>query len=172
MKTIRNSAVALMLAVLAFEVWAQAAATAAAGSQDLKLGQSLKQFLMNLPSSPEAQLLSGMVISGTLGICIHYFMKYLNDEPLFKGRWKSVLASWFTFIGWSAGCVSAGMFVTDNGDFVGWMNVLSFGLTSGLGIDAVANKGFKPTRMAWSPEERAAKTAAGTEVSSQPDKVS
>lgn len=70
---------------------------------------------------------------------------------LFTSSLKSSVASFLSFLVVIFGAISSGMFTTESGEFVGWMNVLGFGFTTGAGTDSMVNKGKRPE---WSEDKR------------------
>ena len=121
--------------------------------------EHLWHFLSQLPGSFEAELLYGLVIFGTLGMLASWFGKWVQGDTgglwdyIVTGNLKRTLASVFSFGGVALAAIAADMFTTDAGDFVGWLNVVAFGFSNGMGIDAVVNKG---KRQEWTTKERKA----------------
>lgn len=118
---------------------------------------SLWDFLAQLPFSFEAQLFYGMMLAGSLGMGVNWMVKWLRNELpcfvtyMFKNNVKRSLLAILTLAGTILTAISTDIFVADD-KFVGWLNVLWTGATTGFAVDATLNKG---TREEWSPEERA-----------------
>lgn len=122
---------------------------------------SLWTFLLHLPETQEAQIFYALILSGTLGMIANYAVKWAKDELngtlwnyLFRENYKRTALSFFTYVGATVAAVSANIFTTDAGAFVGWATVLWFGVSNGFAVDAIANKGSRPK---WNDEQRAAK---------------
>lgn len=109
--------------------------------------ESLWQFLSALPSSMEAQILYGLVLAGTAGLLASWLWKYSNGQVgclvdyLFREKRLRTLASVLSMVGGSLAAIAAGVFVTDSGEFVGWLNVLAWGANAGFGVDLAVNRG-------------------------------
>lgn len=120
----------------------------------------LSVFLASLPGSWEMQIFYGLMLSGTVGMVAHYFLKWARDEikgSLFCHLWinkKKALLSLATFstMAWTA--AFNGAFIGDFGGFVGWKMVLSWGWGIGLSIDVIVNKS---DRARWTLVERLAR---------------
>ena len=119
---------------------------------------SFWDYLATLPGSFEAQLLYALIMAGTFGMTGNWLSKWAKNEIegslwcyLFHASVRRTLLSFLSFIGASAAAIGAGIFVTGEGHFVGWSNVLWFGFTNGFAVDAIVNKG---NRFPWSPEAR------------------
>ena len=124
--------------------------------------ESLWHFLAALPTTMEAQILYGVLLSGVVGMVANYTVKWARGEIagslwqyLFLTQFRATLLSFFGYMGLAITSIAAAIFSTSDGQFVGWATVLWFGATNGFAVDAIANRG---DRKAWSPEERAAKT--------------
>lgn len=109
--------------------------------------ESLWQFLAALPSSMEAQIFYALLLAGVIGMFASWLLKWARGQaaPLYRYLFTddvrfTVLAA-AAYFGICLTAISSGIFVTDEGVFVGWANVLWFGLTNGFGADTVANKG-------------------------------
>jgi len=114
--------------------------------------ESLWQFLSQLPGSMEAQILYGLLLAGVVGMMAHYLMRWLNGEIsgslvryLFTDYPRRTLLAFAGIIGVALTAITSGVFETDSGEFVGWLNVLWVGLTNGYAADSVANKGARPS---------------------------
>lgn len=108
--------------------------------------ESLWHFLQQLPSTMEAQLLYGLILAGAVGAIGSWFVKWARYQagPLhtyFYQEIRSTILAASGFLGICLTAISSGIFVADGGAFVGWANVLWFGLTNGFGADMVVNKG-------------------------------
>jgi hypothetical protein len=121
--------------------------------------ESLWTFLAALPSTMEAQVWYGLLLSGAVGIAAHYFYKWANDEIqgnlfnyLFRQYPKRTILSFSAYVAWTLSLVGTGIFTTSSEEFVGWSIVLILGLTNGYGVDSLANKGG---RAIWDAETRA-----------------
>lgn len=111
-------------------------------------GDSLWQFLSSLPSSMEAQILYGLMLAGIVGMSAHYFMKWLQGDItgdlfryLFLDYPKRTALAYAGVVGAALAAISSNVFSNDQGQFVGWLNVLWIGLTNGYAADSIANKG-------------------------------
>lgn len=133
---------------------------------DLKASapDSLWDFLSVLPASFEAQILYGLLLAGLIGMIGNYTLKWARSEIegnllsyLFTCHPRSTLLSFSGFIGVAVASITADIFTSGQGGFVGWGNVLWFGLTNGFAVDAIANKG---KRAEWSDSKREEKTGA------------
>lgn len=108
---------------------------------------SLWDFLQRLPNSMEAQILYGLIIAGLVGLCASWLWKFSNKQVgcftkyLFTEEWVRSLASVLGMTGTAVIAVMAGVFETESGEFVGWLNVLWWGAQSGFGIDLAVNRG-------------------------------
>lgn len=117
---------------------------------------TLWDFLQLLPASFEAQVFYGMMLAGTLGMGMNWFVKWLRGELpcfvtyMFKSSVKRTILAVLTLAGTVMTAISTDIFVADQ-VFVGWLNVLWSGATTGFAVDATLNKG---TREEWTPEER------------------
>lgn len=132
----------------------------------MEVQESLWHFLTQLPQSMEAQLLYGLVIAGIVGMIANYTVKWARGDIagslfayLFLQNVRATLLSFFGFVSLAITSIAAGIFTGENGGFVGWANVLWFGLTNGFAVDAIANKGQKAV---WSDEKRAQLSQKGT----------
>ena len=113
--------------------------------------ETLWHFLAALPASMEAQVFYGLLLTGAVGMIAHYMMRWLTDEIqgslakyLFIDYPKRTALAYAGIIGVALTSIASGVFVNDQGAFVGWLNVCWFGLTNGYAADSVANKGAKP----------------------------
>lgn len=112
-----------------------------------QIDQSLWNFLAALPSTMEAQILYGLVLSGIAGLLASWLWKYSHGQVgcladyLFREKRLRTLASVLTMVGTSLAAIGAGVFVTDGGQFVGWLNVLAWGANTGFGLDLAVNRG-------------------------------
>ncbi len=113
--------------------------------------ESLWAFLHRLPSSFEAQIFYAGALFSCLGMLANYFQKWLRKEIagslvtyLFIHNPRATLLSYFTALGVFTGGISAGVFETDQGAFVGWFNVMWVALSNGFMWDAALNRGAKP----------------------------
>ncbi len=112
--------------------------------------ESLWQFLAQLPGSMEAQILYALLLAGIVGMGAHYLMRWLNGEItgslaryLFLDYPRRTLLAFAGVVGIALTAITSGVFETESGEFVGWLNVLWIGLTNGYASDSVANKGGK-----------------------------
>lgn len=112
--------------------------------------ESLWQFLAALPSSMEAQVLYGFFIFGLLGMVVHYGRQYLAGEIvgspmkyLFSDYPRRTILAFCGVIAGGLGAIVSNVFVNDQGQFVGWMNVLWVALTHGYACDSLGNRGSK-----------------------------
>lgn len=109
--------------------------------------ESLWDFLTALPSSMEAQILYALLLAGVVGMLASWLLKWARGQAgalqryLFTEDVRYTVLAVAAYFGICLTAISSGIFVTDDGVFVGWANVLWFGLTNGFGADTVANKG-------------------------------
>lgn len=124
-------------------------------------------FLLQLPATMEAQLLYALVLSGIVGMFVNYAQRWARKEIdggllayLFEAHLRGTLLSFFGAMSAGIAAITANVFVTDGGTFVGWGTVLWMGVTNGFAADAIANRG---ERKEWTEAERVAHAAAVTE---------
>lgn len=138
----------------------------------------LWDFVSKIPTSFEAQILYGLITAGLIGLMANWLLKWSKGEVgslrhyLFYSQYRRTILSVLTMLGTFLTAVTSGVFFTDaaavSGEmaacvkdlptpdktFVGWINVLWVGGTTGFGIDAAVNKG---EREVWTEEQRATK---------------
>jgi hypothetical protein len=119
---------------------------------------SLFSFLAALPKTQEAEIFYALMLSGFLGIFIHYLHKWLTGQIegslfdyLFRQHPRRTMLSFGSYIGWILSLVGTSMFTTPTGEFVGWGIVLIMGLTNGYAVDSISNRAG---RAIWSDDER------------------
>lgn len=134
----------LLLLSLPVSTWA--GLESAPKVSELRGNESLWAFLMRLPSSFEAQIFYGVVLFGIVGLFANYATKWLRGEIagslikyLFLDNVRGTLLSLSAAIGVGIGGITAGVFETASGEFVGWFNVMWIGLTNGFMWDAALN---------------------------------
>lgn len=122
--------------------------------------ESLWHFLVNLPSTMEAQIFYALLVAGTVGMLSNYLVKWAKNEiaggliNYLVTNSRATALSLFTYVGISCGAIYGQAFhVGDSATFVGWGLVLWLGLINGYGIDNIVNKGARPV---WSAERRSA----------------
>lgn len=110
--------------------------------------QTLWDFLAKLPTSMEAQILYGLLLSGGVGMMAHYAVRWARGEIvgslanyLFTDYLKSTILAVMLLTSMATAAIISNVFVTETGAFVGWVNVLWFGITNGYASDSMANKG-------------------------------
>lgn len=120
--------------------------------------ETLWQFLGHLPASFEAQIFYALLLGGCVGMLLNYWIKWLRKDIagsliayLFVNNMRGTMLSFVSAIGTGIAGITAGVFETANGDFVGWFNVLWIAVSNGFFWDAAANKG---TRKEWTDAER------------------
>lgn len=120
--------------------------------------ESLWQFLSALPGSFEAQIFYAILLGGLVGMLLNYWIKWLRNEIsgslfgyLFVNNMRGTMLSFVSAVGTGIAGITAGVFETGGGDFVGWFNVLWIAVSNGFFWDAAANKGERPV---WTPAER------------------
>lgn len=113
--------------------------------------ESLLDFLLALPTTMEAQIFYALVLGSALGMLAHYVRQWASRDVdssltdyLFRSNPKRTIMTVIGVIGWSAGEVSAGLFTTSGGAFVGWGLVILSGLKTGYAGDSIINKGKRP----------------------------
>lgn len=128
--------------------------------------ESLWHFIARIPESMEAQIFVMLLVAGLLGMIANYAVKWARSEIagslhkyLFETNVRGTMLSLFSYIGLMVTSIVGGIFTGDQGGFVGWTNVLWFGLTNGFAVDAIANKGERPI---WTDEQRSKANAAST----------
>jgi len=126
--------------------------------------ESLWHFLVNLPTTMEAQIFYALMLSGTLGMIANYIQKWFRSEIsgclvdyLFRQNPRATGLAFFTYTSMAITAIAMHAFHVGGADqiFVGWGWVMSLGFTNGFTIDAIMNKGQKAI---WTPEERAKRT--------------
>lgn len=132
-------------------MWPISSSFAATGPriQDIRATQnSFWDFLAALPGSMEGQIFMAMLIMGAIGMMAHYAMRWLQGQItgglfnyMFISYPKRTGLAYAGIIGAALTAIASNVFVTDSGEFVGWLNVIWFGLTNGYAADSVANKG-------------------------------
>ena len=135
-------------------------------------GDSLWQFLIQLPSTHEAQIWYALLIGGLIGMIGHYIRgrssNNIQGNPIdyfFRDNlWRSIGAATAVAVE-LFGEVGSGMFTTDTGAFVGWGIVLLSGLKTGYVGDSLINKS---DRAEWTPEQRAAASVVANAKNVQP----
>lgn len=135
--------------------------------------ESLWHFLSQLPGTVEAQQLYALLIFGVIGMFAHYFVKWIQGEIsgnlldyLFRQEPRRTVLSLVALIGSSFTLVVSPVLMP-NDVFIGWGAVLWMAVTTGYGIDSVANKG---DRQIWTEQDRAEKAALAN-LSKQEPKV-
>ena len=136
--------------------------------QQIKAQQvSLWDFLGALPASFEAQMFYGVLLGGLVGMLLNYGIKWLRREIsgsllayLFVDNIRGTLLSFVSAVGTGLAGIATGVFTTQDGQFVGWFNLMWIAVSNGFFWDAAANKG---TRTAWTPEERSTRATPKTE---------
>ena len=121
--------------------------------------ESLGHFLMNLPSTMEAQLFYALMLTGTAGMLANYGVKWARGEIgsclgayLFRQNLRATVLSFLTYTGTAMAAIYAGAFhVGDQAVFVGLGMVMWLGALNGYSIDSMVNKG---QRAVWTPEQR------------------
>lgn len=89
-----------------------------------------------------------LIFAGILGGIASWLVKWAKKQAgslrqyLFTDFRYTVLAG-VGYIGLCWTAIGSGIFVNEQQIFVGWANVLWFGITNGFGADMVANKGSK-----------------------------
>lgn len=109
---------------------------------------TLWDYLRQLPMSMEAQVLYALLLSGAVGMAAHYAIRWARGEVtgglasyLFIDYAKRTVLALLLLVSMAAAAIASNVFVTDTGVFVGWLNVLWFGVTNGYASDSMANKG-------------------------------
>ena len=110
--------------------------------------ESLWDFLAALPSTAEAQILYALLISGVVGMMAHYFTRWAKGEIqgslfayMFGTCVRSTALAFTVMFGSALTAITSGVFIGESGAFVGWLNVMWFGITNGYASDSIANKG-------------------------------
>lgn len=150
----------LILSLLPYLNHAMADVQNATRISDLKgTGETLTHFLQRLPSSFEAQIFYAVVLFGLVGMLANYAVKWMKREIggslikyLFFSNVRGTMLSLFTTIGVGIGAITAGVFETTSGEFVGWFNVMWVSLSNGFMWDATMNQGDRPV---WTEAQRA-----------------
>jgi len=135
-------------------------------------GESLWNFISQLPQTMEAQIFYALLIGSCLGLFGHYFKQWSEGgisgnlfTYLFRQNPRRSMLSLFGIITWSLGEVSTGLFVSDAGVFVGWALVILSGLKTGYAGDSLLNKGG---RAEWTEEQRLMKSVHETPLPESP----
>lgn len=128
-------------------------------AQIARTHESLWEFLVELPTSMEAEIGYALIIAGILGMFFSWLIKWARGQAgalhvyLFTDQVKLTVLAASAYVGVCTTAVTAGIFVTSSGEFVGWANVLWFGLTNAFGIDAAANKGGSTSGSTQQPKQ-------------------
>lgn len=120
---------------------------------DVKIAQlpapseSLWHFLSALPATAEAQILYALLLSGVVGMMSHYFTRWAKGEIagslfayLFASSVRHTALAFIVMMSSAITAITSGVFTTESGAFVGWLNVMWFGITNGYAADSIANK--------------------------------
>lgn len=109
--------------------------------------ESLWHFLSALPSTAEAQILYALLLSGVVGMMSHYFTRWAKGEIagslftyLFASSARHTALAFIVMMSSAVTAITSGVFSTESGAFVGWLNVMWFGITNGYAADSIANK--------------------------------
>lgn len=115
--------------------------------------ESLWEFLSSLPATVEAQILYALLLSGVVGMMAHYFTRWAKSEIqgslityMFGTCVRSTALAFTVMVGSGITAITSGVFVSETGAFVGWLNVMWFGITNGYAADSIANR--SPTKEA------------------------
>lgn len=138
----------LLLATLSFSVSAFGEIAQTRAAHLPPASDSLWKFLAALPNTMEAQVFYGLLLSGTIGMAAHYFTRWAKGEIqgslfayLFDSYARRTSLALTVIVGMAITAITSNVFVTESGEFVGWLNVLWFGITNGYASDSIANKG-------------------------------
>lgn len=109
--------------------------------------QSLWEYIAAIPSSMEFQIVMGLALAGVIGMLASWLLKWARGQAgplwhyLFTDKVRFTVLAASSYIGVCAGAVTADIFTSKSGEFVGWANVLWFGISNAFGLDLAANKG-------------------------------
>lgn len=109
--------------------------------------ETIWQFLAVLPETQGAQIFYGLLLGGLIGGLSSWLLKWARKEAgclvnyVFTDDIRYTVLAASGFLGICITALSSGIFVTEQGQFVGWANVLWFGVTNGFGADVAINKG-------------------------------
>lgn len=119
--------------------------------------ESFWHWFSALPESFEAELLIALLVAGLIGALVSWAIRWSTGEAhglfhyAFKVSAKRTVAAVLAFLSIIFSEIALEIFITDSGEFVGWMNVMVNGFMAGSGSDAMINKG---KRLEWSQQKR------------------
>lgn len=123
-----------------------------AHAQALNEKGTFKEYAKSFVGSPELSHFGVLLGFGSIGVCAHYFWKWITDQItgslwkyLFVDHPKNTIASFCCIGVWAVWAVDP---------LLTWTQTINLALTTGFAIDVLVNKA---TRSAWTDEERAAK---------------
>lgn len=129
---------------------------------------SLWHFLAQMPATTSAQIFYGLILSGLVGMLLHYVVKWAQGDItgslfayLFTDNPRRSVLSLSVLVGELVGEVGAGLFTNEAGVVVGWAVVLLSGFKTGYLIDSIANKGNRPV---WTVEQREKQQQSEAEI--------
>lgn len=126
----------------------------------LSIVQDPWEFLISLPHTAEAKIMYMLIFAGILGGIASWLVKWAKKQAgplhkyLFTDDIRFTILAGAGYLGICFTAISSGIFMTENDTFVGWANVLWFGITNGFGADMVANKGSKTYDSATDQDRR------------------
>lgn len=114
----------------------------------LSIAQDPWEFLIALPHTAEAKIMYMLLLAGIIGGFASWLVKWAKGQagPLniyFVREGKFTILAGASYIGICLTAITSGIFITPEDTFVGWANVLWFGVTNAFGADMIANKGNK-----------------------------
>jgi hypothetical protein len=113
--------------------------------------ETLWTFLARIPTSFEAQVFYGLMLTGVGGSIASWLWKWAQGVAGAKHyTLRYALGQVLWLAGSAIGAISTMGFSTDDGNFFGWWSVIWFGALAGFGGEV------KNERPEWSPEKRAA----------------
>lgn len=156
MKRLFAAVMLLLVPISAFALDAQKIVEIKGGSE------TLGQFLGKLPTSFEAQVFYGLVLSGLVGMIGSWLWKWSQGvaQGLHHFTVKYSVGQLLWLIGSSIGAIETVGFQTDGGEFFGWMSVIVTGGFMGFsGEVKVGTKGgpgvaSDPTMVSIQPSSR------------------
>lgn len=146
----------LFLWLVAFSAWAQPVQQAQHIKEivQAKDQETLWTFLLRFPSSFEAQVYYGLILSALAGLLASWAYKWSQGQADgFKHFSPKYVVQQFLWLnGITLTLIMTTGFTTDSGEFFGWMSVLSSGALSGWAGEV---------KVAWTPQQRAQNGANG-----------
>lgn len=104
-------------------------------------------FFMSIPQSLEFNIMWMLMLAGVAGSIASYIFKWANGytnvsfiDYFFRSNARRTVLAGIAFFTTIFSGTALGAFVTPDGVFVGWLNVLWVGVSTGFTVDAAVNK--------------------------------